>query len=259
MARKLWPPLPGPPPPRPPPLTLMAGMVPLIVRSFRVSPPAAADTSCKLATVVTAHEPIGASVAPSASVLMLILVPAAGALLVPARNPKPNEHRLPHATAQLTPQIGEEHPALLRSAQMAARPPRERTPRHLRAWRRDLPLDQFGDDHVDLRVHQRLAAGDGHHRRARLLARGQGLLDRHPLLEDLVRLLSSNPGKSPRQAGKPPIIDDRLAAARLPAAAGNSAQPSKSRTIGTLAQVVWYMKRGDLSELLRWYLATGCH
>ena len=43
--------------------------------------------------------------------------------------------------------------------------------------------------HVDLRVHQRLAAGDGHHRRAALLDRGQRLLDRHPLLEDVVRLL----------------------------------------------------------------------
>ncbi len=69
----------------------MAGTVPLRVRSFRVSPPAAADTSCRPATVVTEDELIEASVAPAASVLVSILVPAAGRLAVPARNPKPNE------------------------------------------------------------------------------------------------------------------------------------------------------------------------
>ncbi len=52
-----------------------------------------------------------------------------------------------------------------------------------------LPLDQLGDDHVDLRVHQRLAAGDGDHRGAALLDGADRLLDRHPLLEDGVRLL----------------------------------------------------------------------
>ena len=39
------------------------------------------------------------------------------------------------------------------------------------------------DDLVDLRVHQRLAAGDRHDRRAALLDRADRLLDRHPLLE----------------------------------------------------------------------------
>ena len=69
----------------------MAGTVPLSVRSFRVSPPAAADTSCRPATVVTEDEPIEASVAPAASVLVSILVPAAGRFVVPLRNPNPNE------------------------------------------------------------------------------------------------------------------------------------------------------------------------
>ena len=69
----------------------MAGTVPLSVRSFRVSPPAAAETSCRSATVLTEDEEIEASVAPAASVLVLILVPAAGRLVVPVRKPKPNE------------------------------------------------------------------------------------------------------------------------------------------------------------------------
>ena len=40
---------------------------------------------------MTEDEPIEASVAPAASVLVSILVPAAGRLAVPVRNPKPNE------------------------------------------------------------------------------------------------------------------------------------------------------------------------
>jgi len=36
---------------------------------------------------------------------------------------------------------------------------------------------------VDLRVHQRLAACERHHRRPALLDRGDGLLHRHPPLE----------------------------------------------------------------------------
>ncbi len=69
----------------------MAGMVPVRVRSVRVSPPAAAATSCRPATCVTDDEPIEASVAEPPSVLSLILVPAAGRFVVPVRNPKPNE------------------------------------------------------------------------------------------------------------------------------------------------------------------------
>jgi hypothetical protein len=69
----------------------MAGTVPLSVRSFRVSPPAAAATFFREATVLTAEEPIEASVPPAASVLVSILLPAAGRLAVPVRNPKPNE------------------------------------------------------------------------------------------------------------------------------------------------------------------------
>src|SRR5260370_29804169 len=101
LARKLGPaepppepePPPAPPPPKPPPPpeVLMAGTVPLRVRSVRVRPPAAAATSCRLATVLTEDAPIEASVAPAASVLVLILVPAAGRELVPVRKPKPND------------------------------------------------------------------------------------------------------------------------------------------------------------------------
>src|SRR4029077_3899195 len=52
-----------------------------------------------------------------------------------------------------------------------------------------LALDQLGDDLVDLRVHERLPAGDGHHRRAALLDRPDRLVHRHPLLQERVRLL----------------------------------------------------------------------
>ena len=52
-----------------------------------------------------------------------------------------------------------------------------------------LPLDQLLDDDLDLRVHQRLAAGDRDHRRVGLLDRRDRLLDGHPLLEDARRLL----------------------------------------------------------------------
>ena len=38
-------------------------------------------------------------------------------------------------------------------------------------------------------MHERLTAGDRDHRRARLLDRGERLLDRHPLLEDVVGVL----------------------------------------------------------------------
>ncbi len=65
--------------------------MPLIVRLFSVRPPAAADTLCRLATVATDDELIEASVGLAASVLSLILVPATGRALVPARKPKPND------------------------------------------------------------------------------------------------------------------------------------------------------------------------
>ena len=52
-----------------------------------------------------------------------------------------------------------------------------------------LALDELVDHDVDLRVHQRLTAGDRHHRRAALLDRGDGPLDRHALAQQVVRLL----------------------------------------------------------------------
>ena len=69
----------------------MAGTVPLIVRLFRVSPPAAAATPFRPATVVTDDAGIEASVAVPLRVLVSILVPAAGRFVVPVRNPNPNE------------------------------------------------------------------------------------------------------------------------------------------------------------------------
>ena len=50
-------------------------------------------------------------------------------------------------------------------------------------------VEQPAHDLVDLRVHQRLAAGDRHHRRAALVDGVDRLLDRHPLLEQRCRLL----------------------------------------------------------------------
>ncbi len=48
---------------------------------------------------------------------------------------------------------------------------------------------QLADDLVDLRVHQRLAAGDGDHRGARFEHGADGLGHRHALLEDSGRVL----------------------------------------------------------------------
>ncbi len=88
----LPPPPPPKPPPVPPPLKLTAGTVPVTVRSVSVSPPAAAATSCSLATVVTSDELMDASVPSPDSVLLSILLPAFGRVLVPidCRKPKPN-------------------------------------------------------------------------------------------------------------------------------------------------------------------------
>ena len=76
-----------------PPLVLKAGTVPVTVRSVSVSPPAAAATLATLEIVVTAEELIEASVKSAVSVLSLILLPAAGRLLVPVLcrklNPNP--------------------------------------------------------------------------------------------------------------------------------------------------------------------------
>jgi hypothetical protein len=58
-----------------------------------------------------------------------------------------------------------------------------------------LPFDELFGDQVDLRVDQRLASGDGHHRSAALIDRRHGLFDRHPLLQDVRRVLDlSAPG-----------------------------------------------------------------
>src|ERR1700759_1845637 len=82
----LPPPLPELPPrenPPLPPLKLSAGTVPLIVRSFNVSPPAAAATLSIFAMLVTLDEASGASVPPADSVLLSILLPAFGRLVDP--------------------------------------------------------------------------------------------------------------------------------------------------------------------------------
>ena len=52
-----------------------------------------------------------------------------------------------------------------------------------------LPRDQPFDDFVDLRVQQRLAAGDANHRRAALVDRLEALLRRELLLEDVGGIL----------------------------------------------------------------------
>ena len=69
----------------------MAGTVPLRVRLVKVSPPAAAATLLRPLTVVTEDSLMAASVGLPLSVLVSILVPAAGRLEVPVRNPNPNE------------------------------------------------------------------------------------------------------------------------------------------------------------------------
>jgi hypothetical protein len=65
-----------------------------------------------------------------------------------------------------------------------------------------LALDELVDDLVDLGVHQRLAAGDGDHRGTALQDRPDRLLDRHPLLEDRVRLLDLAAARALQVAGE---------------------------------------------------------
>src|SRR6185437_3519173 len=48
---------------------------------------------------------------------------------------------------------------------------------------------QGGHDRIDLLVHERLAAGDRHHRRAALLHGVDALLDREPPAQDGIRML----------------------------------------------------------------------
>ena len=50
-------------------------------------------------------------------------------------------------------------------------------------------LHELGDQPVDVGVHERLAAGDAHDRRAALVHRREALLDGQVLLEDLGRVL----------------------------------------------------------------------
>ena len=52
-----------------------------------------------------------------------------------------------------------------------------------------LACHQLRGDEVDLGMDERLAARDRDHRRARLLDRVERLLDRHPLLQDVLRVL----------------------------------------------------------------------
>jgi len=52
-----------------------------------------------------------------------------------------------------------------------------------------VPRDQLFDEASDVRVHQRLAAGDRHHWRAAFVDGGEALLDRQVLPENLSRVL----------------------------------------------------------------------
>src|SRR6201995_6028386 len=91
----LPPPLPELPPrenPPPPPLKLSAGTVPLIVRSFNVSPPAAAATLSIFAMLVTLDEASDAIVPPANGGFLTFLLPPLGGWVEPidCRKPTPN-------------------------------------------------------------------------------------------------------------------------------------------------------------------------
>ena len=65
-----------------------------------------------------------------------------------------------------------------------------------------LAAEQLPHDLVDLRVHQRFAAGDRDHRGAALLDRGHRLLDRHALLEQRRRLGDLSAARALEVAGE---------------------------------------------------------
>src|SRR5690606_16580790 len=65
-----------------------------------------------------------------------------------------------------------------------------------------LPPHELGHDLVDLRVHQRLAARDGHHRRAALLDGGDGLLDGHAPLQHVRGMLDLAAARAGEVAGE---------------------------------------------------------
>src|SRR6202012_4569280 len=91
------PPVPPPAPPKPPgpgpepePELLMAGILPVILVSVSVRPPAAAATPLSFDTVVTEVEAIEPRPGPR-SVSTSMVVPAAGRVRVPVWPRKPNE------------------------------------------------------------------------------------------------------------------------------------------------------------------------
>jgi len=63
-------------------------------------------------------------------------------------------------------------------------------------------IDQRPNDLVDLRVHERLASGDRHHRRAALLHGADGVLHGQPATEDVRRVLDLAASGAGQVAGK---------------------------------------------------------
>ena len=68
-----------------------------------------------------------------------------------------------------------------------------------------LPLDQLLRHHVHFGVHERLTAGNRHHRRAGLVDRVERLLHGHALLEDLLRVLDL-----PAERAREIALEERL-------------------------------------------------
>jgi hypothetical protein len=69
---------------------------------------------------------------------------------------------------------------------------------------------QLGRDQVRLRVDERLAVGDRHHRRAALLHRGDRGLHAHPLPEDVRRVLDLPAAHTGQVAGEQRLqLDDQ--------------------------------------------------
>ena len=74
-----------------------------------------------------------------------------------------------------------------------------------------------GDDGVDFLVQQRFAAGDGDHRSAAFIDRGQAFVDRQPLIEDLVGIIDLAAARAGKVAAEQRLEHEHQRIAAAPA------------------------------------------
>ena len=95
-----------------------------------------------------------------------------------------------------------------------------------------LARDQALDDLVDLRMHQRLAAGNGDHRRAALVHRAEAFLRREVLLEHVRRILDFAAAGARQVAAKQRLQHQHQRIALAAPGASASGRTSRPSTFG---------------------------